>query len=162
MSPTQIADPDVWILRSCMFDAKQNPVDMFWQAFATKSDQLPGPVTIDTTNPAYYMTHVIQSYPRQDETPIESMVDDVTAKLYFVPVGLDVLDSLVTSGDLDPKVKDAMPQFSVAGADLHWTEKASTIHYLDGGLPVSCVAIGLTTGANNGNPAPKSRCTPAP
>ncbi|HVY45516.1 MAG TPA: multiheme c-type cytochrome [Minicystis sp.] len=157
-SVTEIDDPDRWILRTCMFDAKKQPVDMFWQAVTTGSDQLPGPVTVDMTDPAFYATHVVQSWPRDGEQPIATPFDEVKATLHLVPVGLDVLDDLVKSGDLDPKVKDAMPEYTLAGATLTWTKKSATIQYLDQSFPVTCVAIGLSTGANNGNAAGKPAC----
>ena len=42
-------DPDLWLVRDCIFDGSGAPVDMFWQAASYDSNQLPGPVTTDQT-----------------------------------------------------------------------------------------------------------------
>jgi hypothetical protein len=36
------------------------------------------------------------------------------------PVGLDILDDLIASGDLDAAVRDAMPVFDISGAARTW------------------------------------------
>ena len=49
--------------------------------------------------------------------------DKVTLRLLMRPMGLDVLQSLVDSGDLDPAVVGAMPTFTVVN-EITWTEAA--------------------------------------
>ncbi|HEY4119969.1 MAG TPA: hypothetical protein VGM56_19025, partial [Byssovorax sp.] len=100
----------------------------------------------------------VQTYPRSSSSAIEGALDKVTAKLHVLPVGLDVLDDLVQSGDLDPSVVASMKTLDVAGAAMTWTQASSTIQYLDQGLPVFCVTVGLTTGANTGVAAPAPVC----
>ena len=48
--------------------------------------------------------------------------DRVTARLHIRPVGLDVLDDLIESGDLDPAVRERMPTFTLDGATLEWRQ----------------------------------------
>ncbi len=39
--PTEIDDPDMWMLRDCMFGADGGQVEMFWQAYSTEGNELP-------------------------------------------------------------------------------------------------------------------------
>lgn len=162
-SVTLLADPDLWLIRECIFDQQAKKVAMFWEAASYETNQLPGPTTNVTTDPAYYLTHVFRNYPRPTSTPssLAAPPDRVTMRVRIVPVGFDVLDDLVASGDLAASVKAKMPVFTLAGATLEWTAAAATIKYPDQGLPVSCVAAGLTTGANTATPAPENtKCSP--
>ena len=82
-------------------------------------------------------------------------------RVRLAPIGLDVLDDLIASNDLDPAYKAKMPVFTLASTNLTWTAKDATINYLEGGIPVACVSGGLATGANAGVPAPAhSKCSP--
>jgi hypothetical protein len=47
--------------------------------------------------------------------------DRITAEVRVQPIGLEILDELVASGDLDPAVRDAMPTFTLAPTRLEWT-----------------------------------------
>jgi hypothetical protein len=59
-------DPDLWLLRDCMFDDSSPPkqVDMFWQAASYEGNELPGQITFDAGDPDFYLTHVVQFFPR--------------------------------------------------------------------------------------------------
>jgi hypothetical protein len=163
-SVLDLQDPDLWLIRDCIFDAQGQSVNMFWQAASHDSNQLPGPITSVQTDPQYYLTHVMRSYPGATATPpsiLTTMPDHVTMSVNVTPIGLDVLDDLVTSGDLDPAVKAAMSTITLAGGTVDWTAAAATIKYLDQGLPVLCVSSGLSAGASNANPAPAhTKCSP--
>jgi hypothetical protein len=162
-SVTALADPDLWLLRDCLLGAGGEPVHMFWDAVGYDSNQLPGPVTATQSDPRYYLTHVMRTFPRPSSTPsvIAAAPDRVTMRVQLVPVGLDVLDDLIQSGDLDPAVRAKMPTLTLAGTDLEWTAASATIKYVDQGQPVLCVTKGLTTGANASTPAPEhTKCAP--
>ncbi len=161
-SVTNLSDPDLWLMRECMFDQQSKHVDMFWEAASTETNQLPGPITNVPTDPDYYLTHVFRTFPRPTSVPssLSAPPDRITMRVRIIPVGLDVLDSLVASGDLDAAVKAKMPVFTLAATNLEWTPAAATIKYPEQGIPVSCVAAGLTTGAF-ANPAPENtKCSP--
>lgn len=139
-------DPDLWLLRDCMFagaDGGGGQVDMFWQAASTQGNELPMPVTTDPTDPRYYQTHVYQRYPRGLNAVLPKVPDQVTLRIRLQPIGLDVLDDLVQSGDLDPSVAAAMPTFDVAPL-LTWTPAAAAAQNLtyqdDDGEQVTCVS----------------------
>ncbi len=162
-SVTSLPDPDLWLMRECMFDQQSKPVDMFWEAASTETSQLPGPTTSVPTDPDYYLTHVFRIFPRPTSVPssLATPPDRITMRVHVVPVGLDVLDSLVASGDLDAAVKAKMPVFTLTVPNLVWTPEAATIKYPEQGILVSCVAAGLTAGAAFASPAPENtKCSP--
>ncbi|APR87117.1 cytochrome c family protein [Minicystis rosea] len=161
-SVMDLVDPDLWLIRDCILDGDGKEVHMFWEAASYDSNQLPGPVTNVQTDPNYYLTHVLRTFPRPTSTPaVIAMPDRVTMRVRLVPIGLDVLDDLVASKDLDPSVRDAMPTFTLGGTDLEWTADTATIKYVDQGQPVLCVTRGLSTGANAAVPAPeRTMCGP--
>jgi hypothetical protein len=156
-SVTDLKDPDLWWIRECMLDKAGSSVSMFWQAADTDQNLLPGPITNMQADPAFYFTHVARTFPRPTSKPaaLDTPPDRVTMRVLVMPVGLDVLDDLVKSGDLDPKYKAKMPTFVPAPTVLEWTEAAATIKYPDQGVEVSCVSAGLATGPNFSQPAPE-------
>jgi hypothetical protein len=112
-------DPDLWLLRDQMFDMKGSPVSMFWQAVTTQGNEIPALATFDKRDPnsPYYRTHVMQLYPRSAPgmpQPLSQQPDRVTLRMRLQPVGLDVLNDLVDSGDLDPNVRASMPTYDVS------------------------------------------------
>jgi hypothetical protein len=132
-------DPDLWLLRDCMFDANKTQVDMFWQAATTEGNGLTMPVTTVKTDPRYFRTHVYQTYPRALDTPLTAMPDQVTLRIRVQPIGLDVLDDLVVTQDLDGGLASAMPTFDVTPI-LTWTPAAAQFTYFEDQQPVTCVA----------------------
>jgi Cytochrome c554 and c-prime len=156
-------DPDLWLVRDCMLDAQGQPVNMFWQAASHDSNQLPGPVTLDQTSPLFYLSHVVRDFPRDTSTPpmLTTMPDTVTMRMRVAPIGVDVLDDLVASGDLDPAVEAKVPEYTVAGSSLTWTAATANLQYLDMGLPVSCMSNAVNLAANSATPAPEHKtCSP--
>jgi hypothetical protein len=156
-------DPDLWLIRDCILDGQNNEVHMFWQAASYDSNQLPGPLTNMPTDPRYYLTHVMREYPAPTSTPsmLTTMPDRVTMRVRLVPVGLDVIDDLTQSGDLDAGVKAAIFTYALAGTTLEWTAASATVKYVDNGLPVLCRTSGIASGSQGANPAPAhTKCQP--
>ncbi len=108
-------DPDLWLLRDRLFNDAGEEVHMFWEAKSYTSELLPPAVTNDKNDPAYYHA-VKRDFPSLDEIPTR-----ITLRVQIQPMGLEVLDSLIASGDLDPAIRDAMPTFELAGSVLEWT-----------------------------------------
>ena len=134
------ADPDLWLLRDCMFDAQSQHVDMFWQAATTEGYELPMPTTTDATSPDYYKTHIVQSFPRAVNGALPQMPDQVTMRIRLQPVGIDVIDDLVDGGDLDAGIVANMPTWDVVPL-VTWTPSTATLTYADElQQPVTCVA----------------------
>jgi hypothetical protein len=132
-------DPDLWLLRDCMFDSTGKQVDMFWQAASTESNELPAPVTLVPTDPNFYKTHVYQVYPRDPNAVLAQMPDQVTLRFRIQPIGVDVLQSLVASKDLDGGVVAQMPVLDVTPT-VTWTAQTATLTYQEDGQPVACVS----------------------
>jgi hypothetical protein len=145
---TQLVDGGVWLMRDCMFDDAGTQVDMFWQAASTEGNELPPLATFDVGNPAFYKTHIRQSYyagpSLQGSTP-----DVITATVILEAMGHDVLEDLVDSGDLDAGYVSAVPVYAVNS--MKWTpadESASTCPDLanPGGTMTPCRYIDSVTG----------------
>jgi hypothetical protein len=135
------SDPDMWLLRDCIFDPQGKQVDMFWQAASYEGNGLPALATFDTTNPSFYGAQKVRYFPLSGDPPDAGAPDRVTLQLWVQPVGADVLGSLVDSGDLDPSVAATMPKLpvplaiqqpdaGVISSQLEWTAAAAA----DGGI----------------------------
>ncbi len=129
-------DPDLWLMRECMFDPGGAEVHMFWEGATTEGNALPAQTTFDPTDPRFYQTHIERVYPRA--APVAQTADRVTMRVRVQPMGTDVLDDLVASGDLDPAVRGAMPIHDV-GEALEWTPSAASTTILVDRIPYACV-----------------------
>jgi hypothetical protein len=139
MTPTAIGDPDLWLLRDCMLDGQNQPVPMFWQAAnPSESHVLPGQITYNQLDPAYYATHVFRAFPRRSS--LGSAPDRVTMRVRLQAVGLDVMDDLIASGDLDPSVRASIPTFDLgSNALVEWTPEKAQPGYVESGTLFTCV-----------------------
>lgn len=89
-------DPDLWLLRDRLLDADGDLVHMLWEAASYESALLPAPVTSDPADPRFdHSVHRFYTIPGP-------LPDRVRLRLRLRPIGLEVLDDLVASGDLDP------------------------------------------------------------
>lgn len=107
-------DPLLWLFRDAMYDGAGNEVHMFWEAESYESAQLPASEVLSPQGDV--STWRARRFHVEDGT-----VDRVTTAVRIRPMGLEVLDDLVQSGDLDPAIRDAMPVFDVAPTVLEWT-----------------------------------------
>src|SRR6185437_3647536 len=111
--PTSTTDASLWLMRNTLLDASNQPVPFLWQAFASSPSTLPPAVTNVPTDPKY-----VHSVTRTYAPP--PTADKVTMIVHAQAIGSDVLNDLVTSGDLDPSVAAAMPTFDLEGTKLEW------------------------------------------
>ncbi len=156
---TKLTDPDLWLFRDCMFDDANKEVHMFWQASSTDGSALPGQATFDPMDPRFYQTHIVQSWPRGNGT-IMGVPDRVTMRVRLQPMGLDVLDDLVASGDLDVGVRNAMSTWQV-GAALEWTPATATDKYFEDRTQLSCVTTtNLSVQADKVPATQPTKCKP--
>ena len=124
-SVESIDDPDLWLLRDCIYDENDQPVHNFWDAVSTSpSNQIPGPVKPTVTDPSSFTRgHVRYLYPVTGT--LSERPNRVTMEVFIKPVGDDVLADLVSTGDLDPNVAGLVPTFELQGAtSLEWTPTA--------------------------------------
>ncbi len=164
-SVTDLSDPDLWLIRDCLFDEQGAEVHMFWEAAEYESNLLPAQVTFDQSDPRYYQSHVFQSYPRSAVLPVYP--DRVTLRVHLQPIGLDVFDQLVQTGDLadtsEYSVADLRAKLTPlrVGDELEWTRDSATETYFEAGLPVTCVSTTNLSGSADKVPAVNhERCGP--
>jgi hypothetical protein len=137
MSPVDVgkSDPDMWLMRDCLFDGDGGLVDMFWQGASFDPNELT-PIEAFYPSPAVYQSHKVRFFPKHQGaittdagTPV--MPASVTLRLRLQPIGIDVLNDLVDSGDLDAGVIAALPPpidiplGTVASSTLTWTAEAA-------------------------------------
>ncbi len=140
---TASTDPDLWLMRDCMFDDQGKEAHMFWQAQSYESNLLPGQLTFMPSDIRYYQTHVMQAFPRRGTTrTLSEYPDRVSMRVHLQPVGQDVIADLVTSGDLTDTEAAALgaklPIFDV-GDELVWTVATATEMFTETGQPMSCI-----------------------
>jgi Cytochrome c554 and c-prime len=158
--PTDLADPDLWLLRDCMLDGQGALVDTFWDAVGSDSNALPGAVTSDPLDPRYYQTHIVQTYPRAQSTTLPAYPDTVTLDVSLLAFPLDLFDDLFSnpaeigfSSDQVQAMRAQLVPLPV-GSTITWTQAAASDTsaggsvFFDQGIPVFCVSTaGLNPGA---------------
>jgi nitrate/TMAO reductase-like tetraheme cytochrome c subunit len=132
-------DPHLLMFRDRIYDAAGEPVHMFWEAAKSKayptgyvSQVLPGL----TTTYVEGKNTVVKQYRASGP---DGMPARVTARLKMRPIGLDVLQDLVDSGDLDPKVMAQMPTYTF-GAEIEWTPADGLMKPLRAKLKSDCTS----------------------
>ncbi|HVT08420.1 MAG TPA: multiheme c-type cytochrome [Polyangia bacterium] len=150
------SDPDLWLIRDCLYDEGGDEVKMFWQPTTTVTNALPGTQPQNAADPcSYSVSHVKRVYPDPSASaPLSQVPDHVTIKVHLRAIGADVLDDLVGSGDLDAAVPAAIAQYDVGGgATVDWSASA-------GAAPTcfssSASASGTVSGVSH------ARCVPPP
>jgi hypothetical protein len=164
-SVTTLADADLWLIRDCIFDDAGNEAHMFWEAVDQESNLLPGQLTFDASDPRYYQSHVVQRYPRSGQ--LSAFPERVSARFWLQPIGLDVFDELVASGDLVDTDRYAIAELRArlkplaVGDAVEWTPATATERFLDNGLPISCASTTNLSAAADKVPAVNhTRCGP--
>jgi cytochrome c554/c'-like protein len=136
-------DPDLWLVRDCLFDAAGVEQTMFWQAATETSNQLPGSVTANVTDPASFTAHRQRLFPSAAGATLAQTPDMITLKVHVQAIGDDVLADLVSSGDLDQAIPATVAKYELAGAAVTWTP-TTAVAQIDAatGLPKPCVTTG--------------------
>jgi hypothetical protein len=137
------SDPDLWLIRDCIYGEDRKEVKMFWEAASVITNQLPGSVTPVITDVASFTkSHIRKVYPGAGVT-LSQVPDRVTLKVFMKAVGDDILSDLVASGDLDPAIPPLVPTFPVGGATLEWTPQlGAPPPDLQAAKRLSCVTAG--------------------
>jgi hypothetical protein len=133
-------DPDLWMIRDCMFGDDGSPVNMFWQAASYATNELPGSVMLTVTDPSTFTrTHIKSVYPGGG-VPLSQAPDRISVKVHVKAIADEVLADLVATGDLDPSFLAQIPTLTPASGTLEWTSKAALVPGID--PPVTCVVAG--------------------
>jgi hypothetical protein len=109
------------MFRDHIYGADGTPVHMFWEVAKSKAhpDGHEANVLPPATTTYVEGKHaVVKQY--RAHTPDGSLPARVTARLRIRPIGLDVLQDLVDSGDLDPAVMRKMQTLDF-GPGIEWT-----------------------------------------
>lgn len=110
-----VDDPNLWRLGERMLDASGAEVHMFWEAHTVEGELLPAPTSPDPNDPAWIDTHIPRTW------TLPAGVDEIHAVIRMRPVGLDVIDLLIESGDLDAGYREVFPTFTLEGSAVSWT-----------------------------------------
>jgi hypothetical protein len=132
-------DPNLFMLRDRIYDDQGQPVHMFWQA-ATSSAHPSGyesTVLPVRTSMLDIGTHSVQK--QYSASGPGGLPARISARLRMRPIGMDVLDDLVASGDLDPAVAAQVPTYTF-GAQLEWTPADGAMKAATLGSNVDCKA----------------------
>ena len=109
-------DAELWWLGDRALQADGTDAHMFWEVAQVQARALPAPSRHAVDDPRYEEAHQVRTF---DMGPIVPAT--VEAAIHIRPIGLDVLDVLVDSGDLDPAVRDRMPTFTLGGSVVSWS-----------------------------------------
>ena len=138
-------DPHLLMFRDRIYDAQGKPVHMFWQAAMSsahpdgyESNVLP----VATTTYIEGKHAVIKQYRLRGPDGLPARV---TARLRVRPIGLDVLQDLVDSGDLDPAILAQMPTLTF-GAQIEWTPESGLMKAVSSAAEVGLQHVPLQAG----------------
>jgi hypothetical protein len=108
-------DPNYWLLRDKIFRPDGAETHLFWEAARVEQEQLPAAVTNNTLDPAFIHS-VTRTYNLPTPPP-----DKVRMRVRMRPLDFDLLDDLVTSGDLDRAILDKVPTYDLASGTKVWS-----------------------------------------
>jgi hypothetical protein len=132
-------DPNLLMFRDRIFGDQGQPVHMFWQAAKSSAhpDGYESTVLPVRTTMLDIGTHGVEKQYRASGP--DGLPARVTARLRMRPIGMDVLEDLVASRDLDPAIVAQMPTFSF-GAELEWTPADGTNTVVSASPKTDCKA----------------------
>lgn len=109
-------DPQLCMFRDHLYDADDREVHMFWEAEKEPKSRLLPPLT-DINTP--------HSLPCSYRIPGGKRPSRIALRMRMRPVGMDVLNDLVSSGDLAPDVAQKMPTFTLRNTAGVWTAESN-------------------------------------
>lgn len=98
-----------------LLDDQGQDTHFSWEALSLVADLLPPPTAASPVEPGWTDTHRLERYVIPALDP-----DRITVRVLVRPIGVDVLQDLVASGDLDAAVAQEMPTWDLAGASKVW------------------------------------------
>jgi hypothetical protein len=115
----ELKDPNLWFIGHRMYDERGELTHNFWDAHRLDGELLPAPTTRFPFEPGYVETHIIRRYVLGGLPP-----DRVTMRVRMRPMGLDVIDDLIATGDLDPVIRDEIPTYDLRSTVLEWKSES--------------------------------------
>lgn len=117
--PVTKTTPAPWILRYRLVTAAGDDAHFPWDAIGVEADLLPPQTAASPSDPRWLNPHIEQFY------DLPPGVARVTMRVRLRPIGLEILDDLIASGDLDPTLKDRLPTYTLAGTVMEWSTTTS-------------------------------------
>jgi len=155
------SDPDLWLMRDCLFDGAGKELKMFWQATTADNDgaNVPGSVVQNIQMPeSFNKSHPRKFYPSSGMLP--AMPDRVTLRVHLQAIGDDVLDDLVQSGDLDSSIPHQIARYELGGAAaIDWTP-ATAQPVVENSAPLLCVVRPIAYRTNVAMVTGNAKCVP--
>lgn len=105
-------DPSLLLLRDEALEADGTEALMFWEVERSVPNLLKG--TRDPLDPTD-----VEHY-RKVRFPVASLPDRVTMRMRMRPMGLEVVQSLIDTGDLDPAHAALLPTYDLGSTKLEW------------------------------------------
>jgi hypothetical protein len=162
MTVDKIDDPDLWMMRDCFFDEGDHDVHMFWQAARYTSNILPASVL--PTPGAKPRGHYRWDLPRPDSMrQLPEVPDRITMRVFIRPMGEEVIEDLIASGDLDAKYAGRLPTYEVTGGAIEWTRNSPDAipPFVERGSVINCVARALPFNTTTNPTISQAKCDPA-
>lgn len=130
-------DPNMWLLRDRWYDANGVETHMFWEAKTVVPNVLPvnDPNDKSQGEKDTWMErrYTLEGFAGQRE------IGSIDTQVFFRAMGLEVLDDLIQSGDLDPVHRNMISTDKIVPGTLHWPS-GPTVVYSDTGYGL-CVAF---------------------
>ena len=135
----EVEDDALWRLGDRGLNADGEETHLFWEITQVESTSLPASTPLLPGSPGFVNPHVGRRYLVVGETP-----DRVTMRVRIRPIALDLLEELISSGDLPASILGVMPTFDLAATILVWTaDTARTARTPLAGREALCVPMNL-------------------
>lgn len=116
------SDPQLWMFRDRIYNERGEERHMFWEAAPSQAHPLGYESSALTVRSEMlgFGTHYVEKSFVLPGAAGAAIPAKIKARLRLRPIGMDVLQDLVDSGDLDSAYLQQMPTFSF-GAQLDWS-----------------------------------------
>lgn len=124
LDPEELADPNLWMMKTDAVDGAGNPTDRFWRIATLDhpGSLLQPAVTTDPQDPRFY--HAVErSFPVPG---LVGRITRVTARVQLRPIRMGLVDELLTSGHLTVDLRPEIPTHTVPSSVLEWTSATAT------------------------------------
>lgn len=119
VTAARLEDPGLWVIGDWFYGPDGEEVVLPWEAVGFEKNTVPAPTALDANHPLYVDPHLTRSWVYSGPAPAV-----VEARVHLRPVPLDLVDSLIESGDLDPAVRDLIPVWTPRYAERIWEAEA--------------------------------------
>lgn len=111
-----LEDTQLWRLGSQGFNERGEPVHYPWEITRLESEILPVPTEKSSERPGFIDVHRRRTYRYDGPSPTA-----VTVRVRMRPIGLDLLDDLIESGDLEPAYRELIKTYDLGFTRLEWS-----------------------------------------